>query len=503
MNKELKIFDKRTGVRFPVLLAGLVAAAAALAGEFPYETKMTVRHEKDSAEVSSFTTPVEIPAVNEGMPATDSVATLFADVVDFCASDDETWAAGTEAVDGAQAAFTMRLADGVRKWMCYANGKWVELAGVAAEEGAWQVRVEIDYSLGEGNERVRYSVGKPAAELTPLSAGGETWLALGNAGSAAGEQKINFVRLYGAGETGLVEAKSGCRQASGTISVGEGFGREFRNLKLDVSVVDPWGVDFVEVELKDAAGQHVDTKIVALVDGAAKVDFSGVTPCDTYTYGLSLKGSRRGADLSYADEPKEVLIGVEADWFAFKDGEFEKAAPDANVTLADNRLSAAPVTPRGLVVPTAAAPRGTKVVVLDSTLVVAGAVRVAALQGLDAANTQGALTVVRFSDGERAWACRTPEGWVRLSGATAANGTYDVRMELDYRDGTRGVSYSVKVGGSWVRLADANDETRTCFGLPEGAAVMTKASLLGGSVSYLNAVTRSAPVLAGLMLIFN
>ena len=63
----------------------------------------------------------------------------------------------------------------------------------------------------------------------------------------------------------------------------------------------------------------------------------------------------------------------------------------------------------------------------------------------DEAVRQG-LTVVRFSDGERGWACRTPNGWVRLSGMTAANGTYEVRMELDYRDVDK-IAYSVKNGG--------------------------------------------------------
>ena len=37
---------------------------------------------------------------------------------------------------------------------------------------------------------------------------------------------------------------------------------------------------------------------------------------------------------------------------------------------------------------------------LDATLVVAGAVQEPALQSLDASSALGALTVVRFSDGE-------------------------------------------------------------------------------------------------------
>ena len=75
------------------LLATVVVAA-----EFPYATEMTVRNEKASAEVASFENPVEIPAVGEGMPMTDSVATLYAAVVDFCASDEENWTNGVPVI---------------------------------------------------------------------------------------------------------------------------------------------------------------------------------------------------------------------------------------------------------------------------------------------------------------------------------------------------------------------------------------------------------------------
>ena len=490
-----------------ILSVTVLSLATAFATEFPYEAEMTVRHEKASAEVASFESPVEIPEVNGGMPLTDSVATLYAGNVVFCAANERVWTAGTNAVGSAraQASLTMKEADGVCRWMCCTAGRWVELTGLAAEEGEWQVKVEIDYSLGAGNERVRYSVGKSVEELTPLNYGGQVWLALGNAGSTSGEQKINFVRLYGMGETGLVQAMSGRRSASGTITVDKDFGKRYQDLKLAVSVADPWGVDSVEVELKDAAGNSLGTQSVPLVDGTAKVSFSGLTPCDTYTYELSLKGNRRGADISYTDEPKEVLVGVEADWFAFENGQFVNASAGPGLTVS-SVLSAAAVSPRGLVVPTSAAPMGTKIVTLESTMTVAGAVQEAALSGLDATGTQGALTVVRWSDGNRTWACRQADGsWRRLlgTGVSAANGTYEVKAVADYRNGTAGVSYSVKTTDGWTILANANDETQTRFDLPAGAAVMTKASLLGGSVSCLNAVTRSAPVSAGLMLIFS
>ena len=483
------------------LTAGcLLVAAVGFAAEFPYATEMTVRNEKASAEVSSFENPVEIPAVDGGMPATDSVATLYAAVVDFCASDDENWLAATTAVNNVQAALTLKIADGVCVWMGYTDGEWKEFAadGAVAEEGEWAVKVDVDYSVEP--TLIRYSVRKTdAADYVALLCGGNAWVPTGR---ASGEQVVGRVLLYGSGETGLVQAKSGCRKASGTIAVATDFGRKYQDLKLDISVTDPWGVDSVEVELKDAEGRSLGTQTAALVGGVAQVAFGGVTPCETYTYDLTLRGERRGADISFADEPKEVLVGVQADWFAFEDGVFTNATAGAGLTVADDVLSAAAVSPRGLVVPTAAA-RDAKVVTVESTLAVAGAVQEGALADLDAADTQGALTVVRFSDGERGWACRLADGtWARLSGAgvAATNGTYEVRMDLDYRKDTRGVSYSVKAADGWVRLADANGRTR--FDLPAGAAVIARASLLGGTVSRLSAACKSTPkVFTGFMVI--
>lgn len=478
-----------------------VAALAVMAGEFPYGTDMAVRHEKESAEVSSFTTPVEIPAVDGGMPATDSVATLFASVVDFCASDEENWQTGISAIGSAQAALTLRLVDGVCKWMGYTDGAWVEFAasGAPAAEGKWEVRIEIDYSLGAGNERIRYSVGKTGAALVPLAkVGGGEWVALGNP-QVGVDRRIEHVYLYGAGETGLVQAESGARSASGTIAVTEDCGAKWDRLALDVTVTDSWGVDSVTVVLTDKDG-YERTAVAALSDGTAQVVFSdGIRKGEEYKYEVSLTGSYRGKDISHDDgESHDVLIGIRSDWFAFENGVFDKATKDANVTLADNRLSANAVSPRGIVLPDSAAPKGRIGVTFDATLVVAGAVQESALQSLDASDALGALTVVRFSDGERGWACRTPNGWVRLSGATAANGTYEVRMELDYRDGSK-IAYSVKNGDEYVRLVDANGGA--WFALP---GQMRKASLLGGSIASLAASCVSAPIRqTGIMVIFN
>ena len=478
----------------------IVAALTMTAGSFPYGSEMAVRHSKESAEVLSFT-PVEIPAVNGGMPASDSVATLFASVVGFAASEEEDWAVGTNAIGSAQAALTLRLVDGDYKWMGYTDGSWAEFAANAAPaaEGEWEVRIEIDYSLGAGNENIRYSVGKAGASLVPLAkVGGDEWVALGNPRQGV-EQKIEHVYLYGSGETGLVEAKSGARPAFGTIAVKEDCGANWDRLALDVTVTDPWGVDSVEVVLTDKEGNKQTCSAALSADGTAQVVFSdGITKGETYEYELSLMGSYRGKDISCTDKPHDVLVGIRVDWFAFEDGAFAKATKDANVTIVDNQLSADAISPRGIVLPDFAAPKGTVGVTLEATVVVAGAVRERALAELDADNALGGLTVVRFSDGERGWACRTPDGWVRLFGVTAANGTYEVRTELDYRDGNK-IAYSVKSGDNFVRLVDANGIA--WFALP---AQMRKVSLLGGSIVSLAASCVSAPIKqTGFVVIFN
>ena len=77
------------------------------------------------------------------------------------------------------------------------------------------------------------------------------------------------------------------------------------------------------------------------------------------------------------------------------------------LTLSGKTLSAAAVSPRGIVLPDSAAPQGTIGITLDATLIVAGAVQEPALATLDAASAVGALTVARFSDGVRDWACKT------------------------------------------------------------------------------------------------
>lgn len=505
----MTIIGDHVGLRrmFHVVGVFAVLIVSGQAGEFPYETQMSQRCFNEAIAVTSFA-PVAVSKVGGGMPATDSVAVLYSGAVDFGASGDESWAAGTNAVGHTQAALTVRLSDGVRHWMCYSAGEWIELTGVAAEEDEWQMKIEIDYSLGIGNERVRYSVGKTRGrgELIALSAAGSEWLPLGN-GVAKDDLKVNQVLLCGDGETGAIEAKSGCRLSSGTIEVAEGFGKDYQDLVLSLTITDSWMLDSIGVELKDLEGNSLGVQTAELTDdGKAAFRFSDVVPYDSYTYGLTFHGTYRGVDVSNVKSPREVAIGVLTDWFAFSEGEFLNASKDENITVTNLQMSAPAFSPSGQVLPMSVAPKDASGIRVESVLDVSGVVLESALADLDAVDIQGALTVVRFAEDDcRAWACRRPDGtWTRLSGASAENGSYAVRMELDYREGVRSVSYWVKPSGAseWACLKDADGHVT--FPLPADAVLMTKATLLGGTVSYLSAICKSLPgVATGLLLIIN
>ena len=459
---------------------------AVVAAEFPYATEMTVRNEKASAEVVSFENPVEIPAVGEGMPMTDSVATLYAAVVDFCASDEENWTKGTNAVGTAQAALTLKLVEGVCKWMGYTGGEWKEFAsgGAVAEEGEWAVKIDIDYTVEPA--LIRYSVKKPdAADYVALLCGGNAWV---RTGTTAGNQKINRVRLYGCGETGLVQAKSGARAASaGSIAAANNLTLASTNLSITVSATDTWGVDTAKVTIGDKE------KTATLVDGEAVVDVSDcIEMGEDYSYNVSLVGNYRGKGLSVDGGTKEVFIGNQDTWFTYEGGAFSNAVADAHLTNVGGSLSAAQVSPRGCVNPIEAAPGEPVAIEFVSTMVVAGAVQESALTTLDAANAKAALTVVRFRDGDRSWAVRTADGWKRLTGVgiSAANGTYTVRMSFNYRDDEKTVTYAIKnAAGEFVTLADADGAEN----FAAGDAVVAKASLLGGKVSSIIATCKSVP----------
>ena len=470
---------------------------------FPYDTALTPRYAADSVDVGP-TSPIEIPAVDGGMPLSDSVAVISAGEVDFDASlEDDLWQRLTNAVGAAQAALAMKRSGDSCHWICYSDGQWRALSGAVAEEGVWDVRVELDYSLGLGDECVRYLVRRPgkAVYTALVDAEGETWLRLGDSRPQE-ERRIEKVQFYGGGSADSVVATSGPRQPSGSFAVSENQGEDHARLVLEISAEDVWGVEKVTATLTDRDGvSHTEEVPLAQGGEPTRIDLSDYVSADeSYVYALDFIGSCRGQTLSLSRPPKDLFMGLVGGWFSFADGLCSNAVLSA-VLVTNRCLRAAQTTPKGLVAPLTAAPRRTVGVVLESSVVVAGAVHEASLLALDAAAAQTALTVVRFFDGTRGWACRKPDGeWVRLYGAAATNGTYGVRMELDYKDGRNRVAYSLSEGADYALMEDASGVH--WFGLPPGVSVMGEAALLGGDVARLSVVCKcSAKPKRGMLIL--
>lgn len=481
-----------------LMTSGVLAAA-----EFPYGTEeMSLRYSGDDVVVSSYES-VSVQPVGGGMPKGDSLVTFYASVPDFIAADETWWTDVTNAVGDAQAALAVRFRNGAYSWMAYAEGGWTELsaAGVAADDNGWEACIDIDYSLGVGNEKVRYSVRRPGdpAYVPLANVGGETWIAAGGAKKGV-ERAVENVQLGGFGKVDTVRLLSGSRLPSGTVVVTEDKGPSCRKLALDISVEDAWNVNGVTVALSDLDGNVLAQTNAVLVAGRALADFSQwVSRGERYFYSVELLGNYRGQDLVSVQSARSVAVAEEANWFSYAGGEFARATP-VGIIVSDGKLMAPEQTPRGSIVPDSFAPENTVRVVLASTLVVSGAVQEEKLGTLDVSGAKGALTVVRFDDGSRGWACRTAVGgWTRLHGADAANGIYDVRIAVEYGvDGSRMAVWVAKEGADGTRLSDADG--KEWLVVSASADLMRRVGLLGGGVRRLTAGCDVMPSGSGLVI---
>lgn len=475
----------------------VLSSSFAMAGEFPYGVdELTVRHARDSFEIGSFATPEEVPAVNGGMPMSDSVATLAAEVMDFFVVEDENWAEGTNAVGQVQAALSMKRIDGVRTWMGYTGGSWAAFTPERgeAEEGDWEVKIDVDYSLSPA--RIRYSIRRPGTETyVNLLSGGNAWVVIG---TTEIEQKVNQVLLYGYGDAESVRVQSGTRRASAdSVAITNDLELEAGKLIISVNATDAWGVDSVKVAINGR------DRMASFVDGVARIDVSDcIEMGEDYAYAVSLVGEYRGVDVTTVVATKEVFVGKEDAWFAYADGVFTNAVAGSNLTNENGVLSAAPVSPRGLVNPGARGPGELVSIVLDLTLNVTGAIKESTLGDLDVSNAKTSLTVVRFGNGARGWAIRTAEGWVRLSGegVSTVNDPYSVRMIFKRKKGESTVACAIKDrwGDAFVAMKDEDGNAE----FPVDDAVFDKVSLLGGTVSSISAVCKSKPrIVRGLVLV--
>lgn len=460
------------------IVIGAMTASAALS-PFPYGASLNTRYSIGSAEVASFENPVTVPAVSGGMQVGESIMVFESDVVDFSASDAENWTKGASAVGSPQAAFSMKIVDGACKWMGYvANAGWVEFTGVTAKEGEWKVKIEIDYSVPSA-KLVRYSVKDAnASGYTALTYDGLSWLPL--AGSST---QVGALKFYGSGEINGAIGQCGVRPIDATVETAEAVSMNYDSLDVDVNVKENWGVDAVTVVLKDAQGAQVAAKAVQLTDGKGTANFAELTAGSSYSYDISVSGS--GQTRTVGDS-EEVDLFAQVDWFGFRNGAFEKST-GTGVSIVDNAFKATSGT--GTVNPTTASSEDAETV-FEGRLVVNGAYQLgnqfegeAGAKAIPSVTGQFAITLARKAGadvtqlGDRTWVVWKNGTWTPVSFSATENGSYDVKVTVDYKTGA---------GTYYLKTAAAQSYTQVeTFNV--SAKKLTDAAVIGGSVSALNA----------------
>lgn len=457
---------------------GALTASAALT-PFPYNATLNTRYNSGPAEVSSFENPVTVPG---GMQSGESIFVLESDVLDFCASDAENWTVGTTAIGVPQAAFSMKIENGACKWMGYvANGGWVEFTGVAAAEGEWKVKIEIDYSVPSA-KLVRYSVkAKGAGDYTTLAYDNLTWLPLAGSSSLAGS-----VKLYGSGEINAATGKCGIRPIEANIETAKAIGMNYDSLEVGVNVTENWGVDTVSVVLKDAQGTQVATKQVALTEGKGGVEFAGLTAGADYSYEISVGGAGQTKTVG---ESEAVELFANVEWFGFN-GAFVKAT-GSGITIADKAFKATSGT--GTVNPETAASEDAETV-FEGRLVVNGAYQLGnqfegetGAKAIPSVTGQFAITLARKTGasetqlGDRTWVVWKDGAWAPVAFATTENGSYDAKVTVNYKTGA---------GTYYLKTATQTDYTQVAT-FTVTAKKLANAAVIGGSISALNASFKS------------
>lgn len=463
----------------------LFAVLSAWGGsEFPYglDGSLAERHRLGNLRFASIETPTLVPTVNGGMPSTDSIATVFSGELEIYASEPSIWEQERIAVgDNVQAALALKCENGENVWMGFSSEGWIPLEGVEAEEGMHDVKIDIDYSLGKGNRKVRYSILHGGGFVALRPAGGSNeWVSIG-----VDDDKVSKISLYGVGEAAEVVAESGSRQIDGTGSgVVVDCRMNYDALVFDVDVAETWGVSGARVLLRSADEPMTTTTREGIVrDGKVVIDFSDIVrPGGTYSYEVQLIGEYNGGALSTRIEKDEAALYASVDWFGFASGEFIHAVGENVAIDPDLSFRAASDSSMGQVRPTSEASAGSLTIV-TAALDVGGAHRLNDLPVPDA--VQWGLTMARQDDGSRSWACLSGSSWLAVSGVGigTGNGKYEIKVELDYRENPK-VAYSVLADGEYVRLQ--NDGTEW-FDLPSGKERLSNLAVLGGNVCSLNA----------------
>ena len=466
-----------------LVVGGWVVGSSLLAGAgtFPYAGSLTEWYSLGATEVSSFDSPVT--ATGSKMQANEHVAVIETVVADFYASDDANWATGVAAIQSAQAALSMKLENDVPVWMGYAGSdSWMQLAGKAAQEGAWSAKIEIDYSVSP--HKVRYSV-KAAGEAsyTVLTFNGQGWLAL-----AGTETKAGDVKLYGSGDVSGLTGRCGTRPIEAKVVASESYDLNYGNLKVDARVSEAWGAENFDVVLRNANGETVVTKTATVASGQLVADFSDVAvPGGAYSYSVVLSGIGQQGVVAKGKTDVELFSNV--NWLSFTGGVLDKASKDANADIASKVLvQKAGASAEGRVIPTTHASAGATVTTV-SRLVVDGIYTWPELTQV-AAVSQFALAPCRPDNSDdpsvlkdRTWAYRVGSGpWTTIGAANVptANGSYDVKVVFDYAS---------KKGNCWIKLSTEGDAAYrkivTDFALAD--VKVNNVAVIGGGISELNA----------------
>ena len=464
--------------------AGVDAFAATPAMTFPYGTEMTVRHRTPSAVEIDGT--YQVPPVGGGMPSSDTVARTCFEMLEMEIVPVERWSLASASAEGGQAALCIREKDDSSwAWMGYSNGAWIELEGVEPQPGAWVVRMDFDYTHGETQVKVRYSVrsGDSSGDYVMLHPLGSDapWLESG----ITAKTRMASVECYGDGAISSAVAESGQRQGYAETATVEDYRMDYLGVTLDVAVGETWGVDTLVATVKDADGNvkgEVRKALSDAQDDKVRLDLSAYTKSgESYVYDLKLTGEYNDTPMTCKKGESQVDLFSMVDWFGF-DGTAPVKASVQGLTMSGGVLSATDPSGKGSLIPDASETESSPTVV-KATLGVQGAVQSWELPALSVAESQGALVMVQFGGSVgRSWAVwsATANDWVAMSGTGVGtgNGSYEVRAEFDEISSVRSVRYSVKVGSDYVVLKDGS--ANEWFALPAEATQLNCVSLAGG-----------------------
>ena len=288
---------------FFLLASACAVTALASASEFPY-VEMTERF--TTTDVLPVESPVPVTVAADAVPFADSVVIVETKVTDIEFCDEANWAAfaATNAAPHGAIAQMRKASDKSVVWMGYSAEDWVELSADGLpkpdDEWDWDIRIELDYSLGIGHDLVRYSVKPSGAEdyfvLTPSGAE-SPWLPLG--GAADGDRWMKAVKLDGYGVSKEIVVKGGTRldPPSGLMVVDE-CGMDFTSLSLDLALSNGWRSATATVTLKQGDVQVAESNVVFSAEDSATTTFSPVSPGLTYGYDVAVAGTYRGVSVT-------------------------------------------------------------------------------------------------------------------------------------------------------------------------------------------------------------